>query len=48
MSTWSPEKTRHIAYNLNRQNQPPEVFYKKRFPQKFVNIHRKTPVLESF
>ena len=31
----------------NWQKQLPEVFYKKSCSQKFPNIHRKTPVLES-
>ena len=29
------------------QKQPPAVFYEKSFSQKFCNIRRKTPVLES-
>ena len=29
------------------QKQPPEVFYRKSCSQKFRNIHRKAPVLES-
>ena len=29
------------------QEQPPEVFYKKRCSQRFRNIHRKTLLLES-
>ena len=33
-------------FNTN-QKQPPEVFYKSRCSLKFVNIYRKTPVLES-
>ena len=34
-------------YYLLRQKQPPEVFCKHRCSQKFLKIHRKTPVLES-
>ena len=30
------------------QNQPPAVFYKKKYSEKFHKIHRKTPVSESF
>ena len=29
------------------QNQPPNVFFKKSCSEKFRNIHRKTPVLET-
>ena len=29
------------------QKQPPEVFCKESYSQKFCNIHRKAPVLES-
>ena len=32
---------------LNNHKQPPKVFFKKIYSQKFRNIHRKTPVLES-
>ena len=31
----------------NFQKQPPEMFYKNTCSQKFHNIHKKTPVLES-
>ena len=34
--------------NVEKQKQPPEVFYEKRYSQKFCKIHRKTPVPESF
>ena len=33
---------------LESQKQPPEVFYKQLCPQKFREIHRKTPLPESF
>ena len=32
---------------INKQKQPPEVFYKKRYSQKFRKIDRKIPVPES-
>ena len=31
---------------INKQKQPPEVFYKKRCSKKFHKIHRKVSVLE--
>ena len=34
--------------NVEIQKQPPEVFYEKRYSQKFCKVHRKTPVSESF
>ena len=33
-------------WQLNDQNEPPEVFYKKSCSYKFRNIYRKTPALE--
>ena len=38
---------RTAIFHNNLQKQPSEVFYKKGFPKKFRNIHRKTPVLAS-
>ena len=35
----------HTLKKLSQfQKQPPEVFYRKKCPSKFLNIHRKTPV----
>ena len=31
-----------------KQKQPPEVFYTKSFSWKFCNIHRNTPVSDSY
>ena len=35
------------ASSQNVQKQPGEVFFEKRYSEKFCNIHRKTSVLES-
>ena len=36
-----------FVYSNTIQKQPPEVFFKKGAPKKFVNFKRKTPALES-
>ena len=50
-STWGHKTTFRWRYEtvcfFNTPTQPPEVFCKKRCSQKFRNIHKKTPVLES-
>ena len=47
---WNPlfelESVFRTLSNIYYQKQPPQVFCKKRCPQKFRKIHRKTPVPE--
>ena len=47
MGNWKKLKGAVLENNVNIQKQPLEVFYKRSCFQKFCNIYRKTPVVES-
>ena len=44
---WSAKLQDYLHLGGNKQEQPPEVFYKNSCSYKFLNIHRKTSLLES-